>query len=302
MLYLFECFSYATYGEGIVMENIIEFQNVNFSYPIHEEEKPELILKDVSLGIKKGEFVVVIGRNGSGKSTMARLMNALLIPLEGTVIVKSMNTKDEESLWEIRRTAGMVFQNPDNQIVATSVEEDIAFAPENLGVPPVEIRQRVDEAMRVVGISEFAKHAPHLLSGGQKQRVAIAGIIAMKPQCIILDESTAMLDPIGRKEVMEVISKLNKNDGITIVHITHHMDEAAMADRVIVVDDGEILLQGTPREVFSNVQKMKELGLDVPQTVELFDLLAKSGIKIRQDILTVDEAFECIEKYVEKSK
>jgi ABC-type cobalt transport system, ATPase component len=284
------------------MENIIEFQNVKFSYPVHEEEIPKVILKGISLGIKKGEFVVVIGRNGSGKSTMARLINALLIPLEGTVIVKSMDTKNEENLWEIRRTAGMVFQNPDNQIVATSVEEDIAFAPENLGVPPDQIRQRVDDAMKVVGISEFAKHAPHLLSGGQKQRVAIAGIIAMKPQCIILDESTAMLDPIGRKEVMEVVSKLNKNEGITIVHITHHMDEAALADRVIVIDNGEILLQGTPKEVFSNVEKMKDLGLDVPQTVELFDLLNKSGIKVKNDALTVDEAIEFIEEYIEKMK
>jgi energy-coupling factor transport system ATP-binding protein len=284
------------------MENIIEFKDVKFSYPVHDEEIPQVVLKDISLSIKKGEFVVIIGRNGSGKSTMARLINALLIPLEGTVIVKSMDTKEEENLWEIRRTAGMVFQNPDNQIVATSVEEDIAFAPENLGVPPVQIRQRVDEAMKVVGISEFAKHAPHLLSGGQKQRVAIAGIIAMKPQCIIFDESTAMLDPIGRKEVMEVISKLNREEEITIVHITHHMDEAALADRVVVVDNGEILLQGTPKEVFSNVEKIKELGLDVPQTVELFDLLSKSGIKIRHDALTVDEAIEFLEEYIEKSK
>jgi len=284
------------------MENIIELKNVNFSYPIHDEEISIPVLKNVSLEIIKGEFVVIIGRNGSGKSTMARMMNALLLPLEGTVIVKSMDTKEEKNLWEIRRTAGMIFQNPDNQIIGTSVEEDIAFAPENLGVPPLEIRQRVDEAMRIVGISEYSNHAPHLLSGGQKQRVAIAGIIAMKPECIILDESTAMLDPIGRREVIKVISKLNKDEGITIIHITHHMDEAALADRVVIVDNGEIILKGTPREVFSNVEKIKALGLDVPQTVELFDELEKSGINIRHDILTVDEAVECIKDYIKNNK
>lgn len=283
------------------MEKIIELKNVNFIYPTHEGEIPDTILKDVSLDINKGEFVVIIGRNGSGKSTIARLMNALLIPVEGTVVVKSMDTRDETNLWEIRRTAGMIFQNPDNQIVGTSVEEDIAFAPENLGVPPAEIRQRVDNAMKLVGISEFSKHAPHLLSGGQKQRVAIAGIIAMKPECIILDESTAMLDPIGRREVMSVVTELNKRDKITIIHITHHMDEAAMADKVFVVDDGEVILHGTPREVFSNVEKVKELGLDVPQTVELFDSLAKAGIEIRHDVLTVDEAVKCISEYIDKN-
>lgn len=286
----------------MVMENIIELQNVNFSYPAHEDEVSVQTLKNVSLDIKKGEFVVVIGRNGSGKSTMARHMNALLIPVEGTVIVKSMDTKDESNLWEIRRTAGMIFQNPDNQIIGTSVEEDIAFAPENLGVPPAEIRERVDEAMKLVGISEYAKHAPHLLSGGQKQRVAIAGIIAMRPECVILDESTAMLDPIGRREVMKVISQLNKEEGITVVLITHHMDEAANADRVVVVDDGKIVIEGTPREVFSKVETLKELGLDVPQTVELFDGLSKSGINIRHDVLTVDEAIECLKDYINKLK
>jgi len=284
------------------MENIIELHNVNFSYPTHEDEISVQILKNVSLEIKKGEFVVVIGRNGSGKSTMARLMNALLIPVEGTVIVKAMDTRDENNLWEIRRTAGMIFQNPDNQIIGTSVEEDIAFAPENLGVPPLEIRERVDEAMKLVGISEYARHAPHLLSGGQKQRVAIAGIIAMRPECVILDESTAMLDPIGRREVMKVISQLNKEEGITIILITHHMDEAANADRVVVVDDGNIVIEGTPRQVFSKVEKMKELGLDVPQTVELFNLLSKSGIDIRHDVLTVDEAVECLNDYISKLK
>lgn len=284
------------------MENIIELKNVNFSYPTHEDEETVQTLKNVSLDIKKGEFVVVIGRNGSGKSTMARLMNALLIPLEGTVVVKAMDTRDENKLWEIRRTAGMIFQNPDNQIIGTSVEEDIAFAPENLGVPPVEIRKRVDDAMKLVGISEYAKHAPHLLSGGQKQRVAIAGIIAMRPECVILDESTAMLDPIGRREVMKVISQLNKDEGITIILITHHMDEAAKADRVVVVDDGKVVIQGTPREVFSEVETIKELGLDVPQTVELFDGLSKSGIDIRHDVLTVDEAIECLKDYISNLK
>lgn len=294
--------AFSAYREGIIMESIIELQDISFSYPTHDGQLPISILKDVSLKINKGEFVVVIGRNGSGKSTIARLMNALLIPQKGTVTVKTMDTKDEDKLWEIRSTAGMVFQNPDNQIVATSVEEDIAFAPENLGVPPTEIMKRVDNAMKLVGISEYAKHAPHLLSGGQKQRVAIAGIIAMKPECIILDESTAMLDPIGRREVMKVITKLNKDEGITVIHITHHMDEAALADRVVVVDRGKIELEGTPRDVFSNVERLKELGLDVPQTVELFKELEKCGINIRHNVLTVDEAVDCLIDYIKCNK
>jgi energy-coupling factor transport system ATP-binding protein len=223
-------------------------------------------------------------------------MNSLLLPSKGVVYVKEMDTRDEKAIWEIRRTAGMVFQNPDNQIVGTIVEEDIAFGPENLGFDPDLIRQRVDEAMETAGISEYAKHAPHYLSGGQKQRVAIAGILAMKPECIIFDEATSMLDPIGRKEVMGVMKKLNKDDGITVIHITHNMDEATQADRVIVMDEGRIALDGTPSEVFSRVDLIKGLGLDVPQVTELFHELELEGYKIPRNILDVDEAVCALEK------
>lgn len=276
------------------MEKIVQAKNVSFVYPSHEDSENKPALEGVSIDVKKGEFLVVIGRNGSGKSTFARLINALLLPSEGTILVNNLDTKDESQLWEIRRTAGMIFQNPDNQIVGTSVEEDIAFAPENLGVEPREIIKRVNEAMELVGISEYAQHAPHLLSGGQKQRVAIAGILAMKPKCIILDESTAMLDPVGRREVMNVMRKLNKDEGITVILITHHMDEAALADRVVVIDHGKAVIDGTPREVFSNVEQVKGLGLDVPQIVELFNELKKSGIAVRHDVMTVDEAIEVL--------
>jgi len=285
--------SHNFYGELSMKDFIIEVENVDFSYkPYHEGEEPVKALSEINVKIGKGQFVAVLGRNGSGKSTFARLLNALLLPNKGVVYIKGLKTQDENNIWEIRRSAGMIFQNPDNQIVGTVVEEDIAFGPENLGIPPEEIRARVDESMRAVGIQEFARHAPHLLSGGQKQRVAIAGILAMKPECIVLDEATSMLDPVGRKEVMKVLKKLNKEEGITIVHITHHMDEASMADRVLIMDKGRILMDGTPREVFNNVDKVKSLGLDVPQVTELFYELNKEGYEFPQDVLDVEEAYE----------
>ncbi len=273
-------------------ENIVQFNNVSYTYKSHYEDRPDVVaLDDVSVEVAKGEFLVILGRNGSGKSTLARHMNALLVPHKGLVLVEGIDTSNGEHLWDIRHAVGMVFQNPDNQIVGTIVEEDVAFGPENLGVPPAEIRSRVDDALETVGISEYAKHAPHLLSGGQKQRVAIAGILAMKPHCIVLDEATAMLDPIGRREVMRVLSKLNREDGITVIHITHHMDEASAADRVVVMDNGRIVITGTPGEVFSNVERIKSIGLDVPQVTELFYELDKAGFSFPLDVLTVDQAF-----------
>jgi len=276
-------------------KNIIEVNNVSFVYRGNDQDKPDVkALEDINIGIKEGEFIAVLGRNGSGKSTLAKLFNALLLPTSGTVIVDGINTLNEEMLWDIRSTAGMVFQNPDNQIVGTVVEEDVAFGPENLGVPPQEIRKRVDEALEIIGLSEYKKHAPHLLSGGQKQRVAIAGILAMKPKCIVLDEATAMLDPIGRKEVMSILKKLNSQENITIVHITHHMDEAVEADRVLVIDKGKCVIIGTPKEVFSDVERIKGLGLDVPQVTELLYELNKAGCKFPSGVLTVEEALKCI--------
>lgn len=275
--------------------SIIKIRDAGYVYKSHYEEKPDVIaLSGVDLEIARGEFLVVLGRNGSGKSTLARLMNALLIPTEGTVFVNGINTADEKLVWEIRRTAGMVFQNPDNQIVGTIVEEDVAFGPENLGVPPEEIRKRVDESLETVGISEYKKHAPHLLSGGQKQRVAIAGILAMKPKCIVLDEATAMLDPAGRQEVMKVLRRLNAEENITIVHITHHMDEAVSADRVLVMDKGRVVLQGSPKDVFMDVGTVKRLGLDVPQVTELLYELNEKGCNFPKGILTVEEAYNCL--------
>lgn len=297
------------YGKaGRLMDNniekassIVKMENVNFTYRANYAEGRDVkAISDISVEMKKGQFIVVLGRNGSGKSTFTRLINALLLPDTGVVYVKGMNTADGKLLWEIRRTAGMVFQNPDNQIVGTVVEEDVAFGPENLGVPPEEIRKRVDEALELVGIKEYSKHAPHLLSGGQKQRVAIAGILAMKPECIILDEATAMLDPVGRKEVMKVLHKLNREEGITIVHITHHMDEACSADRVLIMDRGRIVMDDTPREVFKNVDKVKSLGLDVPQVTELFHALNMEGYDFPADVLSVDEAFMYLEERLKK--
>ncbi|EOD01021.1 energy-coupling factor transporter ATPase [Caldisalinibacter kiritimatiensis] len=276
------------------MDNaIIKVDNVTFQYSNGENEKVPA-LKNVSLEVKRGEFLVVLGHNGSGKSTLAKLMNSLLVPTKGKVFVNGMDTTDEDKIWEVRQTAGMVFQNPDNQLVATIVEEDVAFGPENQGVEPKEIRRRVDEALEVVEMQQYKKHAPHLLSGGQKQRVAIAGVLAMKPECIILDEPTAMLDPSGRREVMNTIKKLNEEENKTIVHITHYMDEAVEADRIIVMEQGEIVLEGTPREVFSEVEKIKELGLDVPQVTELAYKLRKEGYQIPKDILTVEELVSVI--------
>lgn len=271
------------------METMIKSEDLVFNYKAEDEKTEIPVLKKINLDIKQGEFVVIIGRNGSGKSTLAKQMNALLIPTKGKIFVKGMDTTDEKHLWDIRQSTGMVFQNPDNQIVATIVEEDVAFGPENLGVPPAEIRNRVNGALKAVDMTEYMKHAPHLLSGGQKQRVAIAGVLAMKPECIVLDEPTAMLDPSGRREVIDTIKKLNREENITIILITHYMEEAVDADRVIVMDDGQIVLSGTPREVFSQVDKLKGLGLDVPQVTELAYELKKEGIPIPGDILTIDE-------------
>jgi energy-coupling factor transport system ATP-binding protein len=270
------------------MSDMIKTENVTFEY-VGQSGVRALALDDINIGVSKGEFVAILGHNGSGKSTLAKHMNALLLPSGGTVYVKGMDTKDEKYLWDIRQSAGMVFQNPDNQIVATIVEEDVAFGPENLGIEPTEIRRRVDAALDTVEMAHFSKHSPHLLSGGQKQRVAIAGIIAMKPECIILDEPTALLDPSGRKEVMDTIMRLNREEGITIVLITHYMDEAINADRIYVMKNGKILMEGKPRDIFKEVKKVKEAGLDVPQVTELCYRLGREGINLPTDILTVEE-------------
>lgn len=273
---------------------MIECKNLVFKYTASENQEEKIAINDVNLQITEGEFIAILGHNGSGKSTMAKHMNALLIPTDGKMLVNKMDTSDMNNLWNIRETAGMVFQNPDNQLVATIVEEDVAFGPENLGVPPEEIRKRVDEALERVGMSEYKKHAPHLLSGGQKQRIAIAGILAMQPKCIIFDEPTAMLDPSGRKEVLDTIIDLNRNYGITVILITHYMDEAAKADRIVVMDKGKLILDGKPRDVFSNVEKMKNIGLDVPQVTELSYELQKVGINIDTRILDVNEMVNAI--------
>lgn len=265
---------------------IIKGENISYKY---SESDLVFAVKNVNLEVKKGEFLAILGRNGSGKSTIAKNFNGLFIPTEGVILVDNIDTRDEEKIWDIRKNVGMVFQNPDNQIVATVVEEDVAFGPENLGVPSEEIRSRVDSALNKVKMFEFKRNAPHLLSGGQKQRVAIAGILAMEPKCIIFDEATSMLDPSGRKEIMDIMKKLNKDLGITIITITHYMNEAAEADRIIVMDKGEIRLQGTPREIFQNVEEIRKMGLDVPQMTELAFELKKEGISINKDILSIDE-------------
>ncbi len=272
------------------MENpILKTEHLTFSYPADEGETPKLVLGGVDLAIEKGSFVAVLGHNGSGKSTLAKHFNAILLPSGGTVYVDDMDTSDEGRLLDVRRTVGMVFQNPDNQIVANVVEEDCAFGPENLGVPPEEIRQRVDKALETVGMYQFRQHAPHLLSGGQKQRIAIAGVLAMRPRCVVLDEPTAMLDPIGRREVMETIKKLNEDSGVTVVLITHHMDEAAQAQRVVVMADGLVLEDGAPREVFQKVEELRQTGLDVPETVALLYELRKAGLDVPLDALSDEE-------------
>lgn len=273
---------------------MIDIDNITFKYISNEGQENRNVINEVNLKVRKGEFVAILGHNGSGKSTIAKHINALLVPTSGTVLVDGMDTKDQSKLWDIRSKAGMVFQNPDNQLVATIVEEDVAFGPENLGVDPLEIRQRVNDSLDKVGMGMYKKHSPHLLSGGQKQRIAIAGVLAMQPECIVFDEPTAMLDPSGRKEVMKNINDLNKNYNITIVLITHYMDEAAQADRVIVVDDGKVKIEGTPREVFSQVEMMKNIGLDVPQVTELAYELNKEGINISTEILNIDEMVSAI--------
>ena len=271
------------------MANIIHIEHISFTYPEEEGRETFAALDGVTLDIEAGSFVAVLGHNGSGKSTLAKHMNAVLLPTGGKVYVDGMDTWDEEVLLEIRRRVGMVFQNPDNQIVANVVEEDVAFAPENLGVPPEEIRRRVDDALKAVGMYQYREHAPHLLSGGQKQRIAIAGVIAMEPRCIVLDEPTAMLDPIGRADVIRTIKKLNRERGVTVVLITHHMDEAAQADRLIVMAKGKVVSDGTPKEVFSRVERLREVGLTVPQTTQLLWELRREGLKVPLDALSDEE-------------
>lgn len=278
------------------MENMIEISGLHFSYPAEEGKEPAEVLKGIDLTIKKGEFVAVLGHNGSGKSTLAKHLNAILLPTAGKVTVSGIDTADEKRIFELRQKAGMVFQNPDNQIVSSVVEEDVAFALENLGVPYDEMRRRVDESLKAVNMYEYRQHSPSQLSGGQKQRIAIAGIIAMQPECIILDEPTAMLDPQGRREVMATIKKMNRENGITIVLITHYMDEAAQCDRIVVMDKGKVVLDDVPRAVFSQVEKVKEIGLDVPQVTELAWELRNAGYDISPEIITEEECVGAIRK------
>ena len=277
------------------MPSMIETKELTYAYALSEEDgKATVALRGVDLAIRKGEFTVILGHNGSGKSTLAKTFNAVLLPLGGSVCVEGMDTREEELLLEIRRRVGMVFQNPDNQIVANVVEEDVAFAPENLGVPSEEIRRRVDDALESVGMGEFVTHAPHLLSGGQKQRIAIAGVIAMEPACVVLDEATAMLDPVGRREVLHTIHRLNKEKGITVVLITHHMDEAMEADRVVVMDNGHVVKDGTPAEVFAEVDFLRSIGLTVPDTVSLLYELRHDGWDVPLETMSVDACAEAV--------
>jgi len=282
------------------MAELIRLEDVFFYYHSPEGEEVKPAIDGVTLSIDEGEFVAILGHNGSGKSTLAKLLNGIILPSGGDVIVSGMNTKDQDKIYDIRRKVGMVFQNPDNQIVATVVEEDVAFALENLGMPSEEIREKVDEALEAVGMYEYRGHAPHLLSGGQKQRVAIAGVIAMKPTCIVLDEPTAMLDPKGRVDVMETIRNLNKEYGITIILITHHMEEAAEASRVIVMRRGRIEFDDTPEMVFSKPEEMDDAGLSVPQTVEILNEIKKAGFDMDIGALTVDECAERIKNFLEE--
>ncbi len=280
------------------IEKMVRSENLIFEYIRRDEEgNVESITKaldDVSITISKGDFVAILGHNGSGKSTLAKHINALLVPTEGTLFVDGMDTKNEEKIWEIRQAAGMVFQNPDNQIIATVVEEDVGFGPENLGVPTEEIWERVEKSLRAVGMYEYRKHSPNKLSGGQKQRVAIAGIMAMKPQCIVLDEPTAMLDPNGRKEVVRTVRELNQKEGVTVLLITHYMEEVIYADKVIVMDDGKIVMQGTPREIFAQVEKLKSYRMDVPQVTELAYKLKQAGMPLPDGILSIEEFVEAV--------
>ena len=280
------------------MENIIQIKNLSFDYIRESDEGSETIhaIRDVSLDIKEGSFTAVIGKNGSGKSTLAKNLNGLLLPTGGKILVNGWDTADEDHIWDIRQTAGMVFQNPDNQLVASIVEDDVAFGPENLGVPPEEIRTRVDQVLKAVDMYDFRTKAPHLLSGGQKQRVAIAGVLAMEPRCIIFDEPTAMLDPQGREEVMSIIRKLHE-DGKTVILITHFMDEAAQADRIVIMDDGRVLADGSPDEVFSDEETMRRIRLDVPLEVDMAQKLRERGVPVPSDVTTQEKLVEFICQY-----
>lgn len=278
------------------MRTALETKNLTYFYRSPDGEPSPAVLKNIDLAVEDGSFVAILGHNGSGKSTLAKHFNAILLPEGGTVLAYGMDTCDEDLTLEIRRRVGLVFQNPDNQIVSNVVEEDVAFAPENLGLPPQEIRNRVDEALSMVGMYEYREHAPHLLSGGQRQRIAIAGVLAMRPQCIVFDEPTAMLDPHGRDEVIQIMRDLKEFYGITVVLITHHMDEAALADRVVIMSDGRIVMDGLPGEVFQNVEELREIGLDVPETTELMYELNKRGFNLPLDKLTISECAEVIRK------
>lgn len=286
--------------------NIIEVKNLSFEYPITDDEGNIIggnkVLDDITLDIPKGQFVAVLGHNGSGKSTLAKHFNGILLGNSGKVYVNGIDTADDDRIYDVRQTVGMVFQNPDNQLVATIVEEDVAFAPENLGLPPQQIRERVDEALNAVDMYKYRLHSAHQLSGGQKQRIAIAGVIAMRPQCIVLDEPTAMLDPKGRKSVMKTIKRLNSELGITIVLITHYMDEAAQAQRVVVMDNGKIIMDDEPKKIFSQVDRLTQVGLDVPQVTQLAYELRKEGIDISLEVLTEEEAYNEIAEFIEKNK
>ncbi len=283
------------------MSNFIEVKNVSFSYMNDYEEPPvkNTVISDLSLDIKRGEFVAILGHNGSGKSTLAKMFNAINLPESGDIFINGMNTKDENNLFDIRKTVGMVFQNPDNQIVATIVEEDVAFALENVGVEPSEIRRKVDEALNTVGMYKYREHAPHKLSGGQKQRIDIAGVLALSPECIVMDEPTAMLDPIGRREIMKTIKQLNSM-GVTIILITHYMEEAAQAGRVVVMDSGKIILDDEPKKVFSQLKLLKSVGLDVPQVTKLTHALIDCGLPIANDIISEEECVQALYKLLKK--
>ncbi|MCI9475223.1 MAG: energy-coupling factor transporter ATPase [Emergencia sp.] len=278
------------------MENIIRIENLIFEYMTGEDDEKVRAIDDVSLSIERGSFTAIIGRNGSGKSTLAKNLNGLLLPSGGRIFVRGWDTSDDNHIWDVRQSAGMVFQNPDNQLVSSIVEDDVAFGPENLGIDPVEIRRRVDDALTAVNMGKYKKKSPHMLSGGQKQRIAIAGVVAMKPECIIFDEPTAMLDPKGREEIMEIIRQLH-DEGITVVLITHFMDEAVQADRIIIMDRGHVLLDGTPEEVFAQEETIREASLDLPLAVELAQKLRKRGIKIPKEIITAEGLVEFICQY-----
>ena len=276
------------------MKNIIKTEKLEFSYYGEDGKEARRVLDGLDVEIEQGTFVVIIGHNGSGKTTLAKHFNAIFLPMGGKVYVDDMDTSDENLVLEVRRRVGMVFQNPDNQIVATVVEEDVAFAPENLGYPSVEIRQRVDEALKIVSMYEYRKHAPHLLSGGQKQRIAIAGVLAMRPKCVVFDEPTAMLDPRGRESVVKIMHELKEKHGVTVVLITHHMDEAVSADRLIVLSDGEILKDGKPKEVFRDIEDLRKIGLEIPETARLIHELNEEGFNLPTDALTIDECAKAI--------